>query len=55
MDEPKQPDGFGLRRSERLEAKRKAQKEKAAAEQPQTLNPPFPFEVVPFDPRFFGL
>lgn len=32
-----------------------AAKVKAEAKKNRSLNPAFPFKVVPFDPRFFGL
>jgi hypothetical protein len=31
------------------------EREKAKAEQPPPLNPPFPYKVVPFDPWTFDL
>lgn len=44
-------DEFGLDKKKRLDAKREAEEQQPA---PQ-LEPEFPFDVVAFDPVFFGL
>lgn len=55
MSDAKKPDGYGALKSRRLDAKRKKAAQEAAKQRPATLNPPFPFKVVPFDPLFFRL
>ncbi len=43
-------DSYGLDKAARLEAK-----EAEDIERPMRLEPEFPFELVAFDPGFFGL
>jgi hypothetical protein len=45
-------DEFGLNKTARLQARRADRQKKDA---PLPLNPPFPYEVIAFDPVFFGV
>lgn len=56
MSDPIESDGFGLRKGDRLaEALEEAARRDAADPEAAPLNPPWPWEVVPFDPPFWGL
>lgn len=45
-------DGFGLDKSARLAAARERQEAEQAAAA-ASLDPPFPYRIIPFDPAFF--
>lgn len=55
MSTKTKPDGYGALKSRRQEAARAAAKAKAVVAAPVTLSAPYPFPVVPFDPKFFRL
>ena len=45
-------DSYGLNKAARLRAQAEA---RAAEEAPAPLDPEFPYQVVPFDPLYFGV
>lgn len=47
-------DGFGLDKKQRIIAKKSEGKEDDFPREP-SLDPPFPFSMIPFDPVFFGV
>lgn len=44
--------GYGLNKAARLQARRE---EIAEENEPAPLEPDFPYQVLPFDPLFFGV
>lgn len=49
-----EPDGFGLNKDARL-ARERVQARIQTREETVKLEPDFPWEIEPFDPRFFSL